>query len=57
MTKMDIRNYLERIYKLPIVNVETRVVSGKIKRATGKPYMVKDDDYREAIVDLVSIQI
>lgn len=53
MTPFDVRNYLEKIYKVPVVNVETRVVAGKIKKATGKPYIVKEDDYREAIVDLV----
>lgn len=53
MTPFDVRNYLEKIYKIPVVNVETRVVAGKIKKATGKPYIVKEDDYREAIVDLV----
>lgn len=56
MTKFDIKNYLEQIYKIPVVNIQTRVVSGEIKRVTGtKPYMIKGDDYREAIVDLVCI--
>mgnify|MGYP001506672833 CR=1 FL=1 len=54
MTKYDVRNYLEKIYKLPVVNVKTRIVSGEIKRVIGKrPYMVKGDDYCEALVDLV----
>lgn len=53
MTSFDVRNYLEKIYKIPVVNVETRVVAGNIKKAVGKPYIVKEDDYREAIVDLV----
>lgn len=54
MTKQDVRNYLEKIYQLPVINVTTRAVSGEIKRATGKAYLVKDEDYREALVDLVS---
>lgn len=53
MTKYDVRNYLEKIYKIPVVNIETRVVMGKLKRAVGKGYMIKEDDWREAIVDLV----
>lgn len=52
MTKYDVRNYLEKIYKIPVVNIETRVVMGKLKRAVGKGYMIKEDDWREAIVDL-----
>lgn len=55
MTKYDVRNYLEKIYKIPVVNVQTRVVCGEIKRAKDKGYMLKDDDYVEALVDLVSI--
>lgn len=54
MTSYDVRNYLEKIYKIPVVNVQTRVVCGEIKRVKDKAYMIKDDDYREALVDLVS---
>lgn len=55
MTKYDVKNYLEKIYKIPVMNVQTRVVCGEIKRAKSLPYLVKDDDYRESIVDLVNI--
>lgn len=56
MTKYDVKNYLEKIYKIPVIDVQTRVVTGKIKRAKSKPYLIKEDDYREAIVDLVSMK-
>ena len=56
MTGYDVKNYLEKIYKIPVMQVKTRVVCGEIKRAKStKPYLIKEDDYREAIVDLVMI--
>ena len=58
MTKYDIKNYLEKIYKIPVVNVETRVKCGPFKSSNSKKkYLIKGDDYREAIVDLVSYEI
>ena len=54
MTSFDVKNYLEKIYKIPVMHVKTRVVCGEIKKAkSAKPYLIKEDDYREAIVDLV----
>ena len=54
MTSFDVKNYLEKIYKIPVMHVKTRVVCGEIKKAKStKPYLIKEDDYREAIVDLV----
>ena len=29
MTRLDIRNYLQQIYKLPVVNVKTKILTGK----------------------------
>ena len=29
MTKVDVKNYLEQIYKVPVVNVKTIIFSGK----------------------------
>ncbi|CAG2105113.1 unnamed protein product, partial [Medioppia subpectinata] len=52
MTKWDVRNYLEKIYKIPVVNVRTVVRCGDIKRANGKMYLIKEEDYKTAIVDL-----
>jgi len=54
MTKWDVRNYLEKIYKIPVVDVKTHVRCGEIKRAPGKMYLIKGEDYKRVIVDLVS---
>ena len=53
MTKWDVKNYLEKIYKIPVVKVNTIVKCGDIKKAKGKNYLIKEDDYKTAIVDLV----
>jgi len=52
MTKWDVSNYLQKIYNIPVVNVRTHVRCGDIKRAKGKLYLIKEDDYKTAIVDL-----
>lgn len=54
MTRIDIRNYLEKIYKIPIVQVNTRVAMGKTRRNQVN-YIVKDDDYKVAYVQMVCI--
>uniref|UniRef100_A0A023FUJ8 Large ribosomal subunit protein uL23m n=1 Tax=Amblyomma parvum TaxID=251391 RepID=A0A023FUJ8_AMBPA len=52
MTKYDVKNYLEKIYKVPVADVTTKIVQGKIRKAEGKTYLVKEDDYRVAFVTL-----
>uniref|UniRef100_A0A0K8RA45 Large ribosomal subunit protein uL23m n=1 Tax=Ixodes ricinus TaxID=34613 RepID=A0A0K8RA45_IXORI len=52
MTKYDVKNYLEKIYKVPVAQVKTFVMLGKIKRAEGKGYLIKENDYRVAFVTL-----
>ncbi|CAN7938538.1 unnamed protein product, partial [Ixodes hexagonus] len=52
MTKYDVKNYLEKIYKVPVAQVKTAVMLGNIKRAEGKQYLIKEDDYRVAFVTL-----
>ncbi|KAH9380345.1 hypothetical protein HPB48_016095 [Haemaphysalis longicornis] len=52
MTKYDVKNYLEKIYKVPVADVTTKVQMGKIRKAEGKGYLVKEDDFRVAIVTL-----
>jgi len=52
MTKWDVKNYLENIYKMPVINVTTRVRCGDIKRAKGKIYLIKEEDYKTAFVHL-----
>lgn len=54
MTKNDVQSYLEKIYKLKIVDVRTRIALGKTKPAPGKGYIIKEDDIKYAYVTLVS---
>lgn len=50
MTEYDIKNYLTKIYKLPVVDVRTEVRMGEFYQ---QKYVKKKDDYRVAIVSLV----
>ncbi|KAG6463631.1 hypothetical protein O3G_MSEX013984, partial [Manduca sexta] len=52
MTKYDIKNYLEKIYQVPIVDVRTKITTGKFRKDVGKGYVVKDDDIKYAFVTL-----
>lgn len=53
MTKHDIKNYLEKIYHVPIIDVRTKISMGKFRKDSGKGYVVKDDDVKCAFVTLV----
>lgn len=55
MTKFDIRNYLEKIYNVPVVQVRTKICLGKFRRDIGKGYVTKDDDIKFAYVTLVRL--
>ncbi|KAF7270539.1 mitochondrial ribosomal protein L23 [Rhynchophorus ferrugineus] len=52
MTKYDIKNYLEKIYNVSVVEVRTRIALGKTRRDPGLGYIVKDDDTKYAYVTL-----
>ncbi|XP_077297026.1 mitochondrial ribosomal protein L23 [Arctopsyche grandis] len=52
MTEYDVKNYLEKIYDIPVVEVHNKVVGGRTKPAIGKGYIVKDNDYKLARVTL-----
>lgn len=52
MSDSDIRNYLEKIYKVPVMSIYTVAKDGAFKRAPGKPYLSKEEDYRTAYVQL-----
>ncbi|XP_050349747.1 probable 39S ribosomal protein L23, mitochondrial [Nymphalis io] len=52
MTKHDVKNYIEKIYNVPVVNVNTRIAMGKFRKDIGKGYVVKDDDVKFAYVTL-----
>ncbi|XP_044255975.1 probable 39S ribosomal protein L23, mitochondrial [Tribolium madens] len=52
MTKYDIKNYLEKIYNINVVDVRTRIALGKTRRVPGKGYVVKDEDIKYAYITL-----
>ncbi|XP_063539945.1 large ribosomal subunit protein uL23m [Cydia strobilella] len=52
MTKHDIKNYLEKIYDVPIADVRTKITMGKFRRDVGRGYIIKDDDIKYAYVTL-----
>uniref|UniRef100_A0A336MED3 Large ribosomal subunit protein uL23m n=1 Tax=Culicoides sonorensis TaxID=179676 RepID=A0A336MED3_CULSO len=52
MTRHDIKNYLEKIYKVPVVNVRTRIELGKFVKDPIKQYIKKEDDLKLAYVVL-----
>eukprot|EP00547_Thalassionema_nitzschioides_P000061 CAMPEP_0194211670 /NCGR_PEP_ID=MMETSP0156-20130528/10871_1 /TAXON_ID=33649 /ORGANISM="Thalassionema nitzschioides, Strain L26-B" /LENGTH=104 /DNA_ID=CAMNT_0038939295 /DNA_START=172 /DNA_END=486 /DNA_ORIENTATION=+ len=52
MTKHEIKEYLTKLYGLPVARVNTMNYMGKRKRATGKRKVItyKYRDYKKAIV-------
>uniref|UniRef100_A0ABK9NGR1 Large ribosomal subunit protein uL23m n=1 Tax=Glossina morsitans morsitans TaxID=37546 RepID=A0ABK9NGR1_GLOMM len=52
MTKYDVKNYLEKIYKLPVVDVRTRIEMGSTKRDQVYGYVTKNDDVKVAYVTM-----
>lgn len=54
MTKHDIKNYLTKIYNVPVVDVRTKIALGRFRKDPGKGYIVKDDDIKYAMVTMVS---
>lgn len=54
MTKIDVQNYLEKIYKVPVIEVRTRIDMGKTYKEPGRGYVMKKDDTKMAYVTLVS---
>jgi len=56
MTRHDVKNYLEKIYKVPVAYVKTANLSGKTyKNELSKPGtgdILKEDDYKVAFVTL-----
>ncbi|XP_059487277.1 large ribosomal subunit protein uL23m [Neocloeon triangulifer] len=50
MTRYDVKNYLEKIYKIPVITVRTEVTPGELNRKYG--YVTKEDDVKTAFVEL-----
>uniref|UniRef100_A0A2K5BXQ0 Large ribosomal subunit protein uL23m n=1 Tax=Aotus nancymaae TaxID=37293 RepID=A0A2K5BXQ0_AOTNA len=55
MTRVDLRNYLERIYNVPVAAVRTRVQHGSNKKRDHRNVRVKKPDYKVAYVQLVPV--
>ncbi|XP_015121090.1 39S ribosomal protein L23, mitochondrial [Diachasma alloeum] len=56
MTKYDVKNYLEKIYKVPVIDVRTRIKMGKFKYAATGGYVVQEDDIKVAYAILPTDQ-
>ncbi|EDW33170.1 GL24615 [Drosophila persimilis] len=52
MTIHDVRSYLEKIYKLPVIDVRTRIALGETRRDQTYGYVTKKDDVKYAYVTL-----
>eukprot|EP00636_Phaeomonas_parva_P002518 CAMPEP_0118854672 /NCGR_PEP_ID=MMETSP1163-20130328/2795_1 /TAXON_ID=124430 /ORGANISM="Phaeomonas parva, Strain CCMP2877" /LENGTH=102 /DNA_ID=CAMNT_0006787431 /DNA_START=228 /DNA_END=536 /DNA_ORIENTATION=+ len=58
MSKPDLKEYLTKIYQLPVVRITTANFSGKIKQVVdyrGKRHPIKRADYKKAWVQLESV--
>lgn len=54
MTRYDIKNYLEKIYKVPIIKINTRIAMGTFKR-NEIGTIIKEDDIKVAYAFLVRV--
>ena len=52
MTECDVRNYLEKIYKLPVASIRSAIHAGEMPVGKGSAYLVKKYDYRLCHVHL-----
>lgn len=52
MTRVDVRNYLERIYNVPVAAVRTRVQHGSNRKRDHRNVRLKKPDYKVAYVQL-----
>lgn len=55
MTKHDIKNYLLKIYNIPVVDVRTRIALGKTKADQTLGYITKEEDTKYAYVSMVRL--
>lgn len=56
MTKCDVKNYLEKIYNVPVGAVRTRIQFGSNKKRNHLNQRVKQPDYKVAYVQLAQGQ-
>ncbi|KYM77567.1 39S ribosomal protein L23, mitochondrial [Atta colombica] len=52
MTRYDIKNYLEKIYNVNVIEVRTRIAMGRFKRDQLQHSVIKEDDRKLAYVVL-----
>ncbi|XP_030057080.1 large ribosomal subunit protein uL23m isoform X2 [Microcaecilia unicolor] len=52
MTKFDVKNYLQKIYNVPVAAVRTRIQYGKNNKRNHKNQRIKVPDYKVAYVQL-----
>lgn len=52
MSNHDIKNYLEKIYKVPVAEVRSAIVAGNCRPWRKNAYIIKEDDFRRAYVKL-----
>nr|XP_017509652.1 39S ribosomal protein L23, mitochondrial isoform X3 [Manis javanica]XP_017509653.1 39S ribosomal protein L23, mitochondrial isoform X3 [Manis javanica] len=55
MTRVDLRNYLERIYNVPVAAVRTRVQHGSNRKRDHRNVRVKKPDQKVAYVQLTLV--
>lgn len=54
MSKIDVKNYLAKIYNVPVIEVQTHIKSGRTFKDHYFSYVKKNDDVKIACVTLVS---
>lgn len=57
MTKHDIKNYLEKIYNINIIELRTHIQMGKFVKDRLQGAVIKEDDKKIAFVVLVGSQL
>lgn len=56
VTKLELREFFEKVYNLPVLSVDTAIVAGRLKQRAGstrsmrKPVARKASDYKKAWV-------
>jgi len=52
MTEHDVKNYLEKIYKIPVVELQTTIRAGKFPMAPSRKFLGHEPDYRLCFVTM-----
>jgi len=57
MTKHDIKNYLQKIYNVDVIEVRTAIDMGRFKRDRLQNSVIKENDRKLAYVVMVRLQL